>query len=482
MMAAVLALALLPRLALAAVGFYHQQDEVWQYIEPAHGLLTGSWIRTWEWREGIRGWLLPELVAGPLWLGRLLVGNAATMVLIRMALALLSLGIVVSGMVIAARVSRLHAIVTGLVLATSFELVFFASRPSSEAVATDLLLPAAALLTRAPARRGRALLAGTGALLGFAFVLRFQFAPALGVLALLTLRADWRAWSWVILGAVAALAIGGLADAAQGTVPLRWMVENVRLNLVSGRSEKYGVAPWWWYFANQAQLWGSLTVPMVALIALGARRPAIGILVTVALVNIAFHSLVPHKEYRFIYPSVALLLVVAGIGTADTLELVRRKTMRVAAAGVLALFWGGVSAAAVLASVSGGRLHGAPQMAMWRMMSAMPELCGIASLRSFDPVSLAFIDRSVPVYMFDEGDATAAARANARAYNALITQRSGGGRLIDIGYRERRCFAKRSESRSGETDLQYCVFERPGGCEPGDARYLENNVRVRTRD
>ena len=37
----------------------HHPDEFFQYLEPAWGRLTGVGIETWEWRNGIRSWVLP---------------------------------------------------------------------------------------------------------------------------------------------------------------------------------------------------------------------------------------------------------------------------------------------------------------------------------------------------------------------------------------------------------------------------------------
>src|SRR5512143_2896486 len=56
-------LALRVYLAIAFPNIYHP-DEVFQTLEPAHRLATGWGIVTWEWRVGIRSWLLPSILAG----------------------------------------------------------------------------------------------------------------------------------------------------------------------------------------------------------------------------------------------------------------------------------------------------------------------------------------------------------------------------------------------------------------------------------
>ena len=42
-------------------------DEVFQTIEPAHRLIYGSGLMSWEWIVGIRSWLVPAMFA-PLFL------------------------------------------------------------------------------------------------------------------------------------------------------------------------------------------------------------------------------------------------------------------------------------------------------------------------------------------------------------------------------------------------------------------------------
>src|SRR5258708_24880378 len=96
-----------------------------------------------------------------------------------------------------ARVSRSHAIIAAFVAAIWFEFVSFAPHTLSEPLATAVILPAALLLTH-PSLSQRHLAVG-GALLALAFVCRFQYAPAIAVLAL---GASWKRWRNLIpLGA-----------------------------------------------------------------------------------------------------------------------------------------------------------------------------------------------------------------------------------------------------------------------------------------
>src|SRR5271157_4049627 len=71
---ALLAIALGLRVGLAIhfPNVFHP-DEIFQTLEPAHRLVYGYGVTTWEWREGIRSWVLPAFLAGVMratgWMG-----------------------------------------------------------------------------------------------------------------------------------------------------------------------------------------------------------------------------------------------------------------------------------------------------------------------------------------------------------------------------------------------------------------------------
>src|SRR3954451_9705093 len=68
-LAMVLLLAAAIRVPLAFWPNVIHADEIFQYLDPAWRLLGHDSIVSWEWRYGIRSWLLPTLMAGPVALG-----------------------------------------------------------------------------------------------------------------------------------------------------------------------------------------------------------------------------------------------------------------------------------------------------------------------------------------------------------------------------------------------------------------------------
>ncbi len=327
---AIVLLAAAIRLPLAFWPNFDHPDEIFQYLEPAWRMLGHDGIVSWEWREGMRSWLLPGLMTGPMALGDWLVpGGMGAFVLPRLVAALASLSIVISAWAFGARVSQAHAVVAGLVAAVWFELVYFAPHTLGEPLATAVMLPAALLITRAaPSRRD---LLGGGALLALAVLFRFQYAPAAATLAIGACWQDRSRILPIMAGGIAMMAVSAVVDAAHGTIPFSWLVANVRQNLLQDRASYFGVMPANAYINCFWLMWSIALVPLLLAVFAGWRHAPV--LLWAALVNLAFHSLIGHKEYRFIFLSVALLVIVAALGSADWMLALRTQVLEPSACG-----------------------------------------------------------------------------------------------------------------------------------------------------
>ncbi|MFM2370670.1 MAG: hypothetical protein RIS85_392, partial [Pseudomonadota bacterium] len=124
-LAGCLLLGLALRLIVLNLTIYHHADEIWQYIEPAYGMVTGDWIRTWDIRSGIRSWLIPMVLVGPVWLGHAISPDSLLHVRLAQGLmALLSLGTIWAGWSLGERISRRHALVAAFVAAVWVEFVY----------------------------------------------------------------------------------------------------------------------------------------------------------------------------------------------------------------------------------------------------------------------------------------------------------------------------------------------------------------------
>lgn len=444
---AILGLALALRVAASFWPSFHHPDELWQYLETARHVRGDSWVQTWEAEAGIRSWLLPLIFAGPMALGDAIApGSQLGVLFARLVCVAIALGGVGAIASLGARVSREHGIVAMFAAAIWLELVYYGARTLSEPIATASLLGAAAL----GARGGRRDMLWAGLLLGFGVAVRFHYGPAAFVLALGIARLDLRHWGRLIAGGVAALLVSGLSELAMGATPLAWIYHNLHHNLVEGRAASFGVSPAWWYLQALWELWGFALPLLVGLAVLGARRYPV--LLAAALVNLAVHSGIGHKELRFILLTDALILTLAAIGSVD---LLRRWSQSPRALWAVCAAWLLLSVAcAALGSAaaqwgSSGRL-----IAAWRTAGAVPDGCGVAMVRSPRNISSSHVllGRNWPIYEYD--DASAGAARNSRAFNVAIAPPGKDGALP--GFRLSRC------TGAGEGD--FCVWARPGRC------------------
>ncbi|WDS38107.1 hypothetical protein [Pseudoxanthomonas sp.] len=467
---AVLLLALALRLlAMLPVNFHHP-DEVWQYLEPAYHLAFGHWVVAWEYRDGIRTWLIPAMLAGPMWLGNLIdPGSQLYLTLPRLLLVLLSLSIVVSATMMGLRLSRLHAAMAGLVMATWAELLYFSSRAMSEPVSVALFLPAALLLTGERERRSRMSYLAAGILLGLCFSVRFQLAPALAVLALWACGARWRAWSWLVAGALLGLGLDAVVDAlVGGHPPLRWIYENFRINLVEKKSASFGTEPWYWYLQQIGGLWKYTSLVLVPLIFLGARRYPV--LLAVALVNVLAHSLIPHKEYRFILLSAVLLVLLAAIGSADLMlrwaHGDQQKLRRNVLIGIA--FW--CLASWLLAYHSPLKRFwksGRPLIEAMQLAGADPKACGLALYQPPYPLTANYVyyHRDTPIYLFNTPEDRGAAMRYRGAFDTVLSLPGVGALSPEYAL-------------LGCTSKEYCVYRRPGECSGTVPEDYDGNVAL----
>ena len=476
---ALLLLALALRLAAAVWPNVIYPDETYQYLEPAWRMLGHDGILTWEWREGIRGWLLPILMAGPVALGDAIAPAGAGAFLVpRLIAACASLSIVVSAWFLGARISRTHAVVTAFASAVWFELIMLAPHTLGEPLATALIVPAALLVTDGPSPRRLAI---GGALLAFAFVCRFQFAPAIAVLALGACWPRWRNLVPLVAGGLVALLLAAAIDLAHGSVPFAWLIANIRENLVHDRAIEFGVSPPSAYLIDFLTVWSVAILLPLAAIWRGWRHAPL--LATAALVNLVFHSLIAHKEYRFIFLSVALFTIVAALGSADWVRWLRAKDKwRRWALPIVLSGWALLSVA--LAGTSDEmreywtRGVGAARLAA--ELRSDPQMCGLAlyDVRFQQLPGRERLVGPVPLYALQPADPLAEMilpplllRATQPAFNRILARPEAAGDLPAD-------FSRQSCARVGFSDA--CIYARGGSCDASAAAPLViNDVLVR---
>ncbi len=320
--------------ALTSATFFHP-DEQFQIVEFA-GLklgFTAPELLPWEFAARMRPWLQPALytlLAKPL----VALGfgdRAALLTLFRLATGGLSLAAMAHLSRVAVRElprdSMRRAYASWLPLFGFLPYLFV--RTSSEAVSGACLASAVAFAWDARAFTKRHAFA-CGALLGLAFEARFQsaFASA-GVVAWLALvrRAEPSRLGALVTGGLGILGVAAFVDAwgygAWCFPPLAYVRENV----LHGVADSFGREPFWAYpLLVVVNLFAPAALLAVAALPVAGWRFPRHVIVWAAAPFVIVHSLVAHKEERFLFPLVFLVpaLVALAFAGPETKPRTRR--------------------------------------------------------------------------------------------------------------------------------------------------------------
>lgn len=434
-------------------------DEFMQYLEQAHRVATGHGLVPWEARYGIRSPLIPDLLAAPMALG----GETGLMAA-RLVFALLCLGAVPAAYAIGRATSRAHGLMAMLVAAVWYEAVLFGVHVLSESLAAAAALGGSAALLHAQRRRW-ALAAGF--LLALAVILRVPYAGYAAPLVVLSAGRDLALWRRLLLGALPALALSALADAAASQIPFAWIWKNYALNMGHERAAAFGVHPAWQYAEH---LWVRLFPAAIPILAGACLAPArYRPMLAGALLNIAAHSLIPHKEYRFIWLSVLAIVILAAIASVDLVDrlLAARQASaraRAPALTVMAALWCLLSGGTLLATGGEASFRSGRQITEAVVEAGRrPQTCGIALASSDRRHAATFLlAHRAQLYLLPDGmirGTEPLSPAVARAADALVMT---GTARPPAPYRQATCRESEGE--------RACLFLRPGGCDPAAAR------------
>jgi GPI mannosyltransferase 3 len=298
-----------------------QVDEHFQVVEAAGYKLgvTPAEALAWEFPARIRPWLQPGALA--------LLARGLRAVGVESPFAAVRAFRVASGVAAWAAIALLLVAVRNwfpsarwrraaiLSLTLPYFVPYLAARTSSESVATTFLLLGLAAIAGSPtgeAGGSRAIAMrhlAAGVALGLAFGARYQVGLSVAgiVLWLLVHDADRRRKVLPLsAGLLLAVALGAAVDAwGYGTwelVPWNYL----RVNLLEGRAATFGTSPWHGYLWMAAGVWPPfglvLTVGLLLSWFLAPRH-----LLTWATVPfVVVHSLIGHKEIRFLFPMLPL--------------------------------------------------------------------------------------------------------------------------------------------------------------------------------
>jgi GPI mannosyltransferase 3 len=461
-----LAIALVLRVAVfLLVPSIYWPDEIFQYQEPAHRLAFGIGVVPWEFRLGVRSWALPALIAGIMkctaWLSA---GSAGYIFGICLFFSLLSLTVVwFSYSWCRQYLGMQYALLAGFTTAIWWELILFGPRTFSEVVAGNLFLPAIYLgsLKQDEKPEGKWRLLFIGLLLGLTVSLRVQFGPPVLFVGLWIMSRDWRRrFLPIASGILIAVLIFGFVDAITWSYPFYSYFAYFRENILYHRAAQNGTNPWYFYIRKLSVH----TAPMWIFALVGVRRsPILGWICLAVLIP---HLLVGHKEYRFIYPVLPLLLTLAAIGLIDSLQFLERKTIFHPSQQVNLLLAAGFVLACSLGLASQYRHWNTArgELRAFNRLSRDEQACGVAiwKLDWMDAGGYTHLHRPIPMFVFRHLDE---AVSIAGTFNRVVAPESTSVPIQSYSL---------ASCRDG-----VCVYQREGTCQAGGTEYEINNVLKR---
>jgi hypothetical protein len=383
----------------------HHPDEIFQTLEPAHKLWTGSGVVSWEWRDGIRSWLFPGLLF--LLMHAELLSPSWSWVLLEISavLSLVSVSVVLVGYLVGFRQGRLAgALVVGSACAVWPDLVYFGPKTLTEAVAAPFMVIAAYLAQTADYRRAEGGYFGLlGFMLGLCFCLRFHTSPALVIIAAWACRMEWRSrWLPVALGAAAPVLLMGVLDFITWGSPFQSVWKNIWINVVEGRSHIYGTAPPHWYWDRTVDAMGPGIVPVALLFLLGSRT--VPLFALSAAIIVLVHIPLAHKEMRFLFPATPFIVITAGVGSVSILQYLRSLYGRLQLPLVAAVLACWAALAASIAARDYFRenlVRGSEVISAMKLARARHDLCGLGLIDVdwWATGGYTHLHRDVPIYL-----------------------------------------------------------------------------------
>jgi len=249
---------------------------------------------------------------------------------------------------------------------------------------------------------------------------------------------------------------------------LSWALANVEQNVVANKAARFGEFGVEAYAEMLWLHWQVAIVPILWCAVIGARRsPA---LAAAALVNLAVHLAIGHKEYRFILLTGEITILLAAIGSVDlAARLGGRVPARTTVVALVGL-WAIASAALAASDVANPGWRQFESGNRLARQAVLQRACGVALVDGsyWAAGGQTYLDR-IPLYYILGRDAAAERAqfgATAQAYNAIIA--APGRSTIPASYRRVAC--------SGNGGERLCLAIRDGDCRhdaASDARLMQ---------
>jgi GPI mannosyltransferase 3 len=305
---------------LVSPSIYHP-DEIFQVTEQAHRIVYGNGLVPWEFEYGTRSWILPGIVIAIMKVTRVFAeGPEYYLPAIWLFFAAISTCSAVCAFLWGQRFfGPAGGLLAAIMPAFAADAIYFSGHTLSEVVTAHILIIGIYLAYPGYKVTSPARLFSVGLFLGITAVLRTQLLPAAAIILVwLAVNSSSRQLALLVSGFAFVCLLGGMIDALTWGVPFLSIWRNFSFNLLYGVSSSFGTQPWYQYAGYVFTYWGGGVAVLLTLAFIGSYR--LPLLLLVSIVIFLSHTFVPHKDYRFIYPALILLVVLAGVGVAQVTQ------------------------------------------------------------------------------------------------------------------------------------------------------------------
>lgn len=287
-------------------------DDLFQMLEPAHRLVFGYGYVAWEFIVGIRNWLLPGLLALVL-RGLVAIGLDQPE---SYGPAVIGLSVILSLIPIEAarRAAQLIGGARAGILAAACAAIYPPMIYAAQKITPEILAGyafACALLFALKTDRRSAVVSGL--LCGVVAGLRFHYVPALLAIAWFIFTRRGRTPTeiiWAVGAGLASFSLFGVVDWITWGVPFVSYVRAIEVNILYGVASQFGVMPVYFYVAVFP-----FGVALIALAAVNWQRTKW--FVVPAAIILIVHSMIGHKEPRFVFAIHVLTVTTIAIPLSD---------------------------------------------------------------------------------------------------------------------------------------------------------------------
>ncbi|WCL48209.1 hypothetical protein [Leptospira sp. GIMC2001] len=320
---------------------FNWPDEIFQTMELAYHIVTGRGNIAWEFKDRARSVLYPQMLS--IWIRFIYLFSKNPIVLFNSTRAMLAaiyfcatLSIAYYYLQHSKSESKIFKNVKLIVFSFIYILFplnyYFGFRTLTESITTSIILFSIFLIQIRVEKFNQNILI-PGFLLGLTYGLRFQMAIFFLVYSVLLIYKLWtlglnKAIKQLILGLIFGFSIYLISDFVYYGMPFISSINYFKVNILEGVGAQWGTSPFYFYFEQFNRYLSALLLFLIPGIYFNFKKFYPIIVGTAAFILV--HSMVAHKELRFIFFSFPIILFFIISGIYEIFNLINQKFKKLA--------------------------------------------------------------------------------------------------------------------------------------------------------